>query len=148
MARALAALTVVWLVVLGMAMAPQIRASAPLVPALVYAAASRVCHQNPDRSFETSGTQWPVCARCAGLYLAAPAGAFFALRRRAALSRRSAVSALALLGGPTAITFAAEHVAGLPMTNATRFLAAVPLGAVIAWIIIVTVGSAASHRVH
>ena len=148
MARALAALTVVWLVALGAAISPRVRASVPLVPAVVYAAASRVCHQNPDRSFHTAGRQWPVCARCAGLYLTAPVGAFLALRRRAALSRRAAIAALTTFGTPTAISFAAEHLAGLPMTNAARFAAALPLGAIIAWIIIITAGTPASHRVH
>jgi uncharacterized membrane protein len=148
MARALAAATVGWLVLLGVAMAPPVRATAPGLSALVYLAAGRVCHQNPERSFHAGGVQWPVCARCAGLYLAAPIGALLALRRRGALTRRGAVSVLSTFGAPTAITFAAEHLAGLPMTNGARFIAAWPLGAAAAWIIIVTVRGAASHRVH
>ena len=148
MARALAAATVGWLLLLGLAMAPAMRASAPAFSALVYVAAGRICHQNPERSFHAGGTRWPVCARCAGLYLAAPIGAMIALRRRGALTRRQALFALVTFGAPTAITFAAEHLAGLPMTNLARFAAAWPLGAAVAWIIIVTVRRPASVRVH
>ena len=148
MARALALATVAWLVVLGLAMAPPVRVSAPAFSALVYLASGRVCHQNPARSFHAGGIQWPVCARCAGLYLAAPIGAMVAVRRRGVLTRRQALAALATFGAPTAITFAAEHLLGLPVTNLARFGAAWPLGAAIAWIIIVTVRSTAFHRVH
>ena len=148
MARALAAATVGWLLLLGLAMAPPVRASVPGASALVYLAAGRVCHQNPARSFHTGETPWTVCARCAGLYLAAPFGAVLALRRRGGLTRRQAMSVLSAFGAPTAITFAAEHLAGLPMTNGARFVAAWPLGAATAWIIIATVRTTASHRVH
>ena len=148
MAKALALGTVAWLLVLGLAMASPVRAGAPGLSALVYLSAGRVCHQNPERSFHTGGLQWPVCARCAGLYLAAPVGAWLALRRRGGLTRREALASLATFGAPTAITFAAEHLVGVPMTNVARFTAAWPLGAVIAWLIVVTVGSTASHRVH
>jgi hypothetical protein len=41
---------------------------------LVYAAAAIVCHQRPERSFHTAGIQWPVCARCTGLYLGGALG--------------------------------------------------------------------------
>ena len=35
-----------------------------------YLVGSVICHQRPDRSFRLWGVQMPVCARCAGLYLA------------------------------------------------------------------------------
>ena len=148
MARALVLATVAWLVVLGLAMTPPVRASAPALSALVYLSAGRVCHQNPERSCHAGGIQGPVCARCAGLYLAAPIGAMVALRRRSGLTRRQALAGLSTFGAPTAITFAAEHLVGLPVTNLARFAAAWPLGAAIAWIIIVTVRGTAPHRVH
>lgn len=34
-----------------------------------FAAGSSVCHQIPSHSFENSDTQFPLCARCSGLYL-------------------------------------------------------------------------------
>ncbi len=29
---------------------------------------SHICHQNPERSFIISGYQFPLCARCSGIY--------------------------------------------------------------------------------
>ena len=40
----------------------------------IYVAGHFVCHQRPERSFASCGYQWPVCGRCAGLYLGAAAG--------------------------------------------------------------------------
>ena len=102
--------------------------------AVVYAAASRVCHQRPERSFETRGTLWPVCARCSGLYLAAPVGAILGWSGRRRLGnpawRRLAVAAL-----PTAATIALEW-AGAPIGNAVRAVAAAPAGAIAAWMVV------------
>jgi hypothetical protein len=103
--------------------------------AVVYAAASRVCHQRPDRSFETAGARWPVCGRCSGLYVAAPLGALAAAagrRGRPSARRRLAVAAL-----PTLATLAVEW-AGAPMTTALRAAAALPLGAVVAAVLVET----------
>ena len=48
----------------------------------VYAAGHLVCHQRTERSFASCGYQWPVCGRCAGLYMGAAAGVLmFALWR-------------------------------------------------------------------
>src|SRR4051812_167741 len=44
-----------------------------LILAAVYAVGSLICHQRPDRSFFWQGHQFPVCARCTGIYLS---GAF------------------------------------------------------------------------
>ena len=41
----------------------------------VYGLGSLVCHQKPERSFVSCARQWPVCARCTGLYLGAALGA-------------------------------------------------------------------------
>jgi uncharacterized membrane protein len=107
--------------------------------AFVYAAASRVCHQRPERSFETRGTAWPVCARCSGLYLAAPIGAFLGWAGRRRLGnpawRRLAVAAM-----PTAATIVLEW-AGAPMSNALRAVAAAPAGAIAAWMVVATAAS-------
>ena len=50
--------------------------------AVVYGVGGVVCHQRPDRSFHTGGLRWPVCARCAGLYVSAGAGALVAAPQR------------------------------------------------------------------
>lgn len=103
---------------------------------IVYPAAAAVCHQRPDRSFHTAGTAWPVCGRCSGLYLAAPVGAVLGWSRRL----RPRASARAWLAGaalPTALTLGLEWW-GLPMTNGARALAALPLGAAVAAILVRT----------
>ena len=44
----------------------------------VYIAGALICHQRPERSFHVWGVQWPVCARCLGLYAGAAIGAVMA----------------------------------------------------------------------
>jgi hypothetical protein len=104
--------------------------------ALVYAAASHVCHQRPDRSFQTAGAQWPVCGRCSGLYLAAPLGAVLGMVGRK--PGRGSLRAWLVAGAiPTAVTIGLEW-AGLPINSAVRAAAALPLGAVVAALIVRT----------
>lgn len=102
--------------------------------------ASFICHQQTDRSFHWTTTQWAVCARCLGLYGAAPAGALAALisgALPAAGSRNFLLLCIAAL--PTLATWIGEHMLGWPMTNLARFGAALPLGAAIAFVIVRTV---------
>jgi uncharacterized membrane protein len=110
---------------------------------VLYLAASKICHQRPERSFCTGGIQWPVCGRCSGLYLAAPVGAFVALsgRRRERWSARRVVLVAA---APTLLTIAAEWAAVVPVTSLVRALAAAPLGAAIAFALV----SATKPEVH
>ena len=115
---------------------------------ILYAAASRICHQRPERSFHTAGVKWPVCGRCSGLYLAAPLGALAAVsmgrrRRRPATTRAGRrriqnINALlvALASLPTAVTIVAEWSGLLPVSTLARALAALPLGAAIAFVIV------------
>ena len=111
-------------------------------PIIVTLAASRVCHRLPDRSFHTAGVQWPVCARCTGLYLSAPFGALaaaWASRRGRLTPRDRMLRWLALLAVPTALTLALEWPHLVPISNGWRFVAALPLGAAIAWVLVQTV---------
>jgi uncharacterized membrane protein len=103
---------------------------------VLYLAASKVCHQRPDRSFFTHDVPWPVCARCSGLYLAAPIGAVAALARgrRSKPSRLRALLGIAAL--PTLITIAIEWLGIMPVTSLARALAALPLGAAIAFALV------------
>jgi uncharacterized membrane protein len=133
LARALAASSVVWLALLVFAASSRVD--------LVYAFASFICHQQPDRSFAWSGVPWPVCARCLGLYAAAPAGATLALALRAARRAAAPPANVFLLGVaaiPTLVTWTAERLLAQPMTNGMRFAAALPLGAAVAWVIVRT----------
>jgi uncharacterized membrane protein len=135
-ARVLATLMVVWAVALPVA---PLAASARGVPAagsaIVYAAGSLVCHQQPARSFSTRGRRWPVCARCAGIYLAA---GLVGLAVVGGAARVRAVSArswrrrflVALL--PIAVTWGLERLGAAGVSNGVRALSGVWLGATMA----------------
>jgi uncharacterized membrane protein len=120
--------------VMGAAVGARIAGSGPVWTTIVYAAAGRVCHQRPDRSFVTHGVQWPVCGRCAGLYLGAPLGALATLSGLRARGRASGALAIAAL--PTLVSWVAEHVFGLPQSNLVRAGLALPLGALVAYVIV------------
>ena len=101
----------------------------------VYAAGSRICHQRPDRCFWIHGRPMPVCARCTGLYVSA-ALAPLALLWATGLSSRRARHLAAIAALPTLVTWGTE-IAGLAhFSNVVRFVAALPLGFVAAWLVI------------
>jgi uncharacterized membrane protein len=133
---ALVLASVLWPLTLGAAVAVRARGAEPIWTDVIYVAASRVCHQRPERSFHTAGVQWPVCGRCAGLYLAAPIGALAAwlARRRAPWMRAPFWLAIAAL--PTVVTLGLEWLDLAHVTNLDRALAALPLGAAMAFVIV------------
>ncbi len=146
MARVLVIAAFAWPVILvGSVWAQHGHAHAPAWVTVLYAAASRICHQRPERSFSTAGVQWPVCGRCAGLYLGAPLGAVVAV----ALSMRAAGRTAVFLGAvPTAVALVIEWSGVAPISNVTRALAAIPLGAAIAWTLIRVTLPARADGVH
>jgi uncharacterized membrane protein len=99
-----------------------------------YHVGSILCHQRADRSFYSGTVQWPVCARCAGLYMSAGLGALvmFVVRRRIGRAPRLTRNHLLLLvlgaAAPTAISWAAERTGLSATSNAWRATLAVPLG--------------------
>jgi hypothetical protein len=121
----------------------------------MYLAASRLCHQRPERTFHTGGIPWPVCGRCSGLYLAAPIGAAVALLSR---RRRSAARAdrpdprwrvrLAVAALPTAITLLLEWSDVMIVTSVARAVAALPLGLMVAWTLIEVLPIRRANQVH
>jgi uncharacterized membrane protein len=122
-------------------------ASEPVWTSVVYAAASRVCHQRPERSFHTHDVAWPVCARCAGLYLAAPFAALAAFRRRSTSeSRLQPLRLVALAAIPTALTLFWEWGGLGTPSNLVRFATAFPLGAAVAFVVLATVGERRPFR--
>jgi len=141
LARALVFAAVAWPLVAGVAVWQRVSdgGAGGRTATLVYLAASRVCHQRPERSFSTGGVTWPVCARCAGLYLAAPLAALLAVtgrRRRRWDSRPATLRLVAIAAVPTALTLLWEWGGmGMP-PNAWRFVTALPLGAVITYLLI------------
>ena len=114
--------------------------------AMTYLAGSLICHQQPARSFHRSGAQYPVCARCHGLYAGALAGiigwAVIAGARRtppndAELTRRRTVArrALMIAAIPTVLTVALAWLQVWDAPNVVRAVLAGPLGTVVAAVI-------------
>jgi uncharacterized membrane protein len=125
---------------------PDAGLTGPLAAA-AYLTGHVVCHQIPARSFHPFGAQMPVCARCAGLYAAAPLGAGLALalgvgvaggRRRPTAALVRAVLVTTAL--PTAATWTAEWLGLAHPSSLVRFAAALPLGAAIAWVVATAIG--------
>ena len=139
LAWALAAASIVWLALLAFAAACP--AGFVSICEIVFAFASHVCHQQPDRSFHWGTTAWPVCARCLGLYAAAPLGAMLALAvktpARIVPARNFVLLCVAAL--PTVVTWVVEHAFGAPLSNGLKFSTALPLGAAVAWLLVRTI---------
>lgn len=103
------------------------------VAALAYSAGAVICHQAPERSFFLAGRQWPVCARCAGLYAGVAIGLIvWLVVRRVLPSRRignrQAIAVLALMALPTLVSWAGGVLHFWDGTNAIRAVLALPLG--------------------
>ena len=76
--------------------APLLAASHPLIALVIRSFFSRLCHQNPARSFVVQGSPVAVCVRCLGIYCGVALGALFRSAKMpaaAAGSRAAAQSA-------------------------------------------------------
>ena len=144
MQKLLAALTVVWPLVLGTGWWSRAAEGPHAWTAVVYGAGAYICHQRPERTFHTHGVPWPVCGRCAGLYLAAPLGAAIAMTTRRRFFRGDAFRLVGIAALPTIVTLVLEWTGATPMTSLARALAALPLGAAIAFLIVATADRARS----
>jgi uncharacterized membrane protein len=136
MIKVLVAASILWPAFLAAGAGARIRDDNSFLAAAVYMSGGLVCHQRDDRSFHTHGAKWPVCARCSGLYLAAPLGALVALTGGRGLRRSRDLKMLALCAFPTAVTFVVEHGGIALITSTQRFIAALPLGAAVAWVVV------------
>jgi uncharacterized membrane protein len=121
--------------------------------ALVYAIGSRVCHQRPERSFTTAGVAWPVCGRCAGLYLSFGAAAVLTACLRGVRSRlarptlRAWRTLLILALAPSMASWALERMALAAGSPAVRAWLAAPAGIAIAALLVALGGTAAGPEV-
>jgi hypothetical protein len=93
------------------------RTGARLAAATVYVAGRFICHQKPDRSFTSAGHPLPVCARCTGIYAAAPLGCLLALAWPAGRGRRlwawaASPRGLAIAAAPALATAVVEWISG------------------------------------
>jgi uncharacterized membrane protein len=105
---------------------------ARLSAGVVYLTGRTVCHQRPERSFTRAGHPLPVCARCTGIYAAAPFVCLIALclpaGRLAAVSRRLATpQAIVIAALPTIVTVLVEWTTGWTAAG-VRAAAGVALG--------------------
>jgi uncharacterized membrane protein len=106
-----------------------------LILAFVSAVGSVICHQIPERSFFWGAYQFPVCARCTGLYASGALGlagwvAVKALRRwrPIAIAPAAALRWTVIAAVPTAVSVAAGLLGVWDGTNITRAALAIPLG--------------------
>ena len=111
-----------------------------LAPAVVFPVGHFICHQKPDRSFFLGGLQMAVCARCTGLYVGAALAMPLALGFAAPLTTTRARWIAVLAALPTAITWSLEFAGLADFSNVAMFIAALPLGAAAAWLIIAVLG--------
>jgi uncharacterized membrane protein len=127
-------------------------ALASTVVVAVYAIGSLVCHQLPERSYHLWAAQMPVCARCAGIYFGAAFSAtlfpvaqpFTAAHTGVRPRDQSPRVLIALASLPTIATLVFEWTTGITPSNALRLAAGVPIGIVVAWLVV----SAAENRVN
>ena len=107
-----------------------------LLISIIYATGGLICHQRPERSFFLNGHQFPVCARCTGLYLSAAMGiigwlALKIARRWSSLpfDPRLAKRVVILSAIPTAVSFMTGVLGIWDGSNLTRAMLAIPVGA-------------------
>ena len=73
--------TLVLALILAPLAAPLLAANHPLAALLIRDFFSRLCHQDPSRSFVVDGSAVAVCVRCLGIYWGTALGMLVRLRR-------------------------------------------------------------------
>ncbi len=138
---------VLWPVALGAALVDRMHAPSTLAGSLVYAAASRVCHQRPARSYASGGVGWPVCTRCTGIYAGAAVGALLAAgaRRRRAVDLRKLRGLVVATVAVAGVAWFVEWVDLVAVTASWRTVSAVPAGAAVAAAVVIMAWPAAGR---
>jgi uncharacterized membrane protein len=95
-----------------------------------------ICHQRPERSFHLGSVQMPVCARCTGLYVGAALALPLATVIGSGLASDRARKVFLIAALPTALSWTLEFAGIAAFSNVARFIAAVPLGLVAAWLVL------------
>ncbi len=95
----------------------------------IYTLCSHICHQKPDRSLYIAGVQFPLCARCTGIY-ASMIFALIVIPVEEKIRYRTLYSALTMAVLVNCITFIPGY------DSATvRFIVGSALGTVLGFII-------------
>jgi hypothetical protein len=122
--------------------AADVRGMPAVAAAVVHAGCAVICHQRPERSLRVAGLPMPVCSRCTGLYAGGAVGAGLAWltrRRRGGAARNAEPTRwrwpLVVAASPTALSWALETALDVPVGSVTRLVAALPLGATLAWVL-------------
>ena len=109
------------LAVLALAtLAPVAAASGRKEAAGFYLALAPLCHQKADRSWYFEDFPAALCIRCYGVYGGIAVAALLGLP----FSQRTAAAGFLIVGG----AWAAERLAGLPLTDLSRFASGGALG--------------------
>ncbi len=77
--------------------APLLAATHPLTALLIRSFFSRLCHQDPARSFVIGGSPVAVCVRCLGIYCGVALGLFLRVGKASAVRLLAAAMLLNLL---------------------------------------------------
>jgi len=108
-----------------------------LASAFFFTIGGVICHQRPDRSFFWDGHQFPVCARCTGLYVSAAIGVmgWVVVKMREGwrprpIDPRMARTFVIAAALPTVISLATGSLGVWDGSNITRAMLSLPLGAV------------------
>jgi uncharacterized membrane protein len=113
-----------WLVMLALALtplaAPLLAATHPLAALLIRDVFSRLCHQDPSRSFVLEGSPVAVCVRCLGIYWGAAVAGMLCLGKAPRL-----LGLAMLLNGLDVVTGTLHWHGNLPLV---RFLLGLLLG--------------------
>lgn len=106
-----------------------------LASEIIFAIGSIICHQRPERSFFWAAHQFPVCARCTGLYVSAAIGlmSWVAIKlhdrkRLRPIDPRAARAILIATAMPTAISLATGALGVWDGSNIIRAILALPPG--------------------
>jgi uncharacterized membrane protein len=78
-------------------LAPLLAATHPVTALLIRSFFSRLCHQDPARSFVIAGSPVAVCVRCLGIYCGVALGMFVRLRKASAFRLLAVAMLLNLL---------------------------------------------------
>jgi len=118
----------------------------------IYGAGGLVCHQRPERSFRTGSLQWPVCARCTGLYLSAGLGSLLVLvsgqwrPHSTAHWHPRATAWLLSAAAPTLASWCLERLGLIAAGNMLRAVLAAPLGFAVAALLAYVVANGRSRE--